>query len=322
MQENSVVFDKVLQRARGVIAVVREQLSELQGRLDDDFLRCVQCFVQAQGNILFTGVGKSSYIAKKLSVTFASLGMPSFFLHPTEMGHGDLGNVTQRDVVVAISHSGETSELVHLMPSLKDRAGTLIALVGHRQSSMARFASLCLCTGLSQEACHLGLAPTTSTTVSLVLGDALAICAAELRGFNQDDFAKSHPSGRLGQMLTLKVSDVMRPLSDCAVVSTTEDVQTAIIRMAEAQQSVALVEADGRMVGLQTIALAVQAKMSNGDLTSVLNQQYVMPLTVTLDAHLLLKAAMQKLAASPGRYFVVFDQDSAVGVFDAQQWRS
>ena len=316
MQENSIVFDQVARRAQMVISKVRDSLAELL-----DFLNCVRYLAEHEGTLIFTGVGKSASVARKLSVTFASLGMPAFFIHPTEMGHGDLGNVSNRDVLVALSHSGETHELLEILPIAKRRAKRLVSLVGNARSSLAKMADFCLSTGVVEEGCHLGLAPTTSTTVSLVLGDALAVCVAEARAVSREDFANSHPSGRLGQMTTLRVSDVMRPIADCSVVSVDDDVQSSIIKMAMCGQPVSLVSQNGRIVGLQPIALAKQAQMLSRDLTNVTNAQYVTPVAIILTDDLFVHEALSLVNSSHDQYFVVFNQSSAVGLFDVSQWR-
>lgn len=320
MQENSVFFEKVVTRARKAVKTVREHLADLICNFDDEFVQCVSRLAKTEGNILFTGVGKSACVAKKLSVTFASLGMPSFFLHPADMGHGDLGNITSRDILVAVSYSGETPELLSLMRCFKVSSGCFIALVGNRNSTIAQFADYCLSTGAVKEACHLGLAPTTSTTVSLVLGDALAICAAEARGFSKNDFAKSHPSGRLGQLLTLRVADVMTAKKDCAIVAADDNVLSSILAMAECRQSVSLVEKEGEIIGVQPVFLSSQAKMLHSDLSMVSNSQYVLPLDLRLDASLILQDALSLLQTASARYQVVFDGDEFVGLFDAVQW--
>ena len=321
MQENSIVFNQVTHRAQMVISQVREFLVPLLQSVNEDFVRCADYLSKHDGTVIFTGIGKSASIAQKLSVTFASLGMPAFFVHPTEMGHGDLGNITGETVVIALSNSGETAELVSILSIVKRRAKQLIALVGNAHSSMAAMADICLVTGAVKEACHLGLAPTTSTTVSLVFGDALAVCTAELRGLAREDFAKTHPSGRLGQMTTLTLQDVMCPIDKCSVVLLDDSLQSSIISMAQCGQSVSLVSQDEKIVGLQTIDLVNQAKMLCGELSKVPNAQYLTPLVMRLSHDLLVCEALALTKMLTDRYFVVFDADRAVGLLDVSQWR-
>lgn len=320
MEENSLVFSQVMARARSVFGRAREHLAHLQCGLDDVFVACVQMLVHLEGNVLFTGVGKSACVAKKLSATFASLGMPSFFIHPTEMGHGDLGNVTHKDAVVLISYSGETSELIGVIPALKARAHCLVGLLGKDDSSIGRCMDFCLSIGSVEEACHLGLAPTTSTTACFVLGDALAVCAAEQRGFQSNDFAKSHPSGRLGQLLTLRATDVMMPKVSCALVSVHDHVLNSVLCMAQKATDVAVVEDNGEVIGIQPASLIAQATMSNRDLSLVMNQHYCVPLAVKLTADMLLHEVVSTLRQVSGRYHAVFDQDDFVGLLDIDPW--
>ena len=322
MNENSLVFDQVLGRARKSITTVRECLSDLSCSLGTEFARCVVQIAEAKGNILFTGVGKSACVATKLAATFASLGMPSFFLHPVDMGHGDLGSVTSRDVLVIISYSGETSELLSLMHCFKSRAAALVALVRHKDSSIARLADFCLEIGSVDEICHLGLAPTTSTTASFVLGDVLAVCAAELKGFKKEDFARSHPNGRLGQLLTLRIKDVMLSRDRCALVQSDASVFSSVLAMAQCGQSVAVIEQAGDIIGTQPMTLVNQAKMIDASLQTVSNRHYVIPATLKLQQSLLLKEALAMIGSSADNFFPVFDDDGVfVGLFDASSWK-
>ncbi|MEC8882053.1 MAG: SIS domain-containing protein [Pseudomonadota bacterium] len=321
MQENSVIFDKVLERARSSVAKIRESLSNLMCGIDEKFVRCAVKLSQTEGHLLFTGVGKSACVAKKLASTFASLGMPSFFLHPTDMGHGDLGNVTQKDTVFFISNSGETSELLALVSCVKMRADSTVALVGNPHSTIAKQSDFCLCTGIVDEICYLGLAPTTSTTAAFVLGDTLAVCVSEIRQFKQEDFAKSHPSGNLGKLLTLRVQDVMILRESCALVNADESVLTSVLAMAEYGVSVSVVIQNGTAVGIQPVSLIHQAKMLNSDLTLLRNLQYVIPFDACLKETDILQDALALVASKNGRYFPVFQNGSFVGLFDAKKWR-
>jgi arabinose-5-phosphate isomerase len=320
MEENSLVFGQVMARARSVFGRAREHLAHLQCELDGAFFACVQALIQLEGHVLFAGVGKSACVAKKLAATFASLGMPSFFIHPTEMGHGDLGNVTAKDIVILVSYSGETGELVSILPVLKARSRCLIGLLGNIDSTMGRLVDHCLSIGAVEEACHLGLAPTTSTTACFVLGDALAVCAAEQRGFQSHDFAKSHPSGRLGQLLTLRAADVMVPKDACALVSVHDNVLNSVLSMAQKATGVSVIEAEGEVIGIQPASLIAQATMSNRDLSLVTNQQYCMPLKVKLLADMLLQEVVSVLRHVPGRYHPVYDQGLFVGLLDIDPW--
>ncbi|MDR0587544.1 MAG: KpsF/GutQ family sugar-phosphate isomerase [Burkholderiales bacterium] len=200
----------VLARARQVLALEADAIQKLSERLNDTFIRAVSMILASHGRAIVTGIGKSGHIARKIAATLASTGTPAFFVHPSEAGHGDLGMITAEDIVIALSYSGETDELVALIPHLKREGVAIIALTGKLNSSLAKAADVALDVSVSAEAGAFGLAPTTSTTTTLALGDALALALAELRGFSEQDFAKSHPGGSLGRRLLTRVSDVMR----------------------------------------------------------------------------------------------------------------
>ncbi len=198
-----------LASAKRTINSEREAVAALADRLDDKFLAACELMLACSGRLVLMGVGKSGHIATKLASTFASTGTPAFFVHPAEAGHGDLGMLTRQDTVVALSNSGNSAEITALLPILKRIGCKLISLTGNLDSPLAKASDVALDVSVEQEACPLGLAPTSSTTASLVLGDALAIALLEARGFTAEDFAYSHPGGTLGRKLLLKVDDVM-----------------------------------------------------------------------------------------------------------------
>src|SRR5512142_3009759 len=205
---------KLVRSARAVIATEARAIEILHDRIDGRFLRACQLMIECQGRVVVSGMGKSGHIARKIAATLASTGTPSFFVHPGEASHGDLGMITRHDVVLAISYCGETDELLLILPVIKRQGIPLIAITGRPDSSLATQADVHLDGSISSEACPLGLAPTTSTTVALVLGDALAIALLEARGFTSDDFARSHPAGALGRRLLLHIGDVMHTGND------------------------------------------------------------------------------------------------------------
>ena len=194
--------------ARKVIGIEARGIDELAPRIDGDFSKACQLILACPGRVVVSGMGKSGHIARKTAATLASTGTPSFFVHPGEASHGDIGMITPDDVVLLLSNSGETEEILTILPFLKRQGNALIAMTGSPKSTLARDADAHLDASVSNEACPLGLAPTASTTAALVLGDALAIALLEARGFTADDFARSHPAGALGRRL-LKISDVM-----------------------------------------------------------------------------------------------------------------
>ncbi|MEZ3500152.1 arabinose-5-phosphate isomerase KdsD [Pantoea sp. KPR_PJ] len=194
---------------KAVLRIEREGLEQLDQYINDDFTRACEMIYHCQGKVVVMGMGKSGHIGKKMAATFASTGTPAFFVHPGEASHGDLGMVGSRDIVLAISNSGESNEILALIPVLKRQHVKLICLTSRPDSAMGRVADVHLCVKVPQEACPLGLAPTSSTTATLVMGDALAVALLEARGFTAEDFALSHPGGALGRKLLLHVSDIM-----------------------------------------------------------------------------------------------------------------
>lgn len=197
------------QAGKEVLQIEREGLAQLDSYINADFTRACETIAACGGKVVVMGMGKSGHIGCKIAATFASTGTPSFFVHPAEASHGDLGMVTPQDIVLAISNSGESSEILALIPVLKRQQITLICMTNNPESSMGKAADIHLCIKVPQEACPLGLAPTTSTTATLVMGDALAVALLKARGFTPEDFALSHPGGALGRKLLLRVSDIM-----------------------------------------------------------------------------------------------------------------
>ncbi|KNC14010.1 D-arabinose 5-phosphate isomerase [Pantoea sp. RIT-PI-b] len=220
------------QRAgKAVLRIEREGLEQLDQYINDDFDRACAMIFACRGKVVVMGMGKSGHIGKKMAATFASTGTPSFFVHPGEASHGDLGMVSTNDVVIAISNSGESGEILALIPVLKRQKVQLICVTGRPDSAMGRAADVHLCVKVPQEACPLGLAPTTSTTATLVMGDALAVALLEARGFTQEDFALSHPGGALGRKLLLHVSDIMHSGDEIPHVSRDASMRDALLEI-------------------------------------------------------------------------------------------
>jgi arabinose-5-phosphate isomerase len=199
----------IIKRAKQVLQIEAKAIEQLVGRINEQFVQAVELILACEGKVVVTGVGKSGIIGQKIASTLASTGTPAFFLHPTEGIHGDLGMLEKKDIVVAISNSGETDELSQILPLIKRYGNKLIALTGKANSTLARAGDVVLDVSVEEEACPLGLAPTASTTVTLAMGDALAVALLEKRGFNKEDFAIRHPGGKLGRRLLLKVRDLM-----------------------------------------------------------------------------------------------------------------
>ncbi len=253
MDSGNASPDALLATARRVFDVESAALAAVRARLDGDFTRACQLILNTQGRVVCTGMGKSGHIARKIAATLASTGTPAFYVHPGEAGHGDLGMITDADIVLALSNSGETDELLTLLPVLARQGNKLIAMTGKPASTLARQADAHINASVPAEACPLALAPTSSTTAALVLGDALAVALLEAHGFTADDFARSHPAGSLGRRLLLHIRDVMHAGDDIPRVPDTATVGEALMEMSRKRLGMtAVVDADGRLTGLFT----------------------------------------------------------------------
>lgn len=239
--------------ARRVIAVETRAVAGLDARIDRGFLDACALLLACRGRVVVTGMGKSGHIARKIAATFASTGTPAFFVHPGEASHGDLGMITDGDVVLAMSNSGETDELLTILPLLKRQGNALIAMSGKPDSSLARIADAHIDVGVPEEACPLGLAPTSSTTAALVMGDALAVALLEARGFTAEDFARSHPAGALGRRLLLLIGDIMHRDAAVPCVAADASVSAALMEMTRTGLGIiAVVDAARRLLGVFT----------------------------------------------------------------------
>lgn len=238
---------------RRVIEIEARALEALAARLDGSFSAACQAILAGQGRVVCTGMGKSGHVARKIAATLASTGTPAFYVHPGEAGHGDLGMITDADVVLALSYSGESDEVLMLLPVLKRQGNTVIAMTGRPQSTLARESDLHLDVSVPAEACPLDLAPTSSTTASLAMGDALAVALLDARGFTADDFARSHPAGSLGRRLLLHITDVMHAGDDVPRVDAGATLSQALVEMSRKRLGMtAVVDAEGRLAGLFT----------------------------------------------------------------------
>ncbi len=240
--------------ARQIIQIESRALAQLANRLDGDFCHAVKLLHQCQGNVIVTGIGKAGVIGQKIMATLASTGTPSHWLHPAEAVHGDLGRIHRDDVVLILSQSGETEEIIRLLPSLNELGLPILAITGQRTSTLGQAASVTIELGNLQEACALGLAPTTSTTAMLAIGDALALVTSRMRHFGREDFARFHPGGSLGNKLS-KVEDHMRPLQNCRLASDDQTVREVLIRVGKPGRrtgATMLVNPQGMLSGIFT----------------------------------------------------------------------
>ena len=249
--------------ARTVLEIEAKAVYDLVGTLDERFARAVEMILECRGRVVVGGIGKSGHIARKIASTLASTGTPAFFVHPAEASHGDLGMVTRDDIFIALSNSGETTELLAIVPLLKRQGAALIALTGHPESSLAREADVHLYAGAQKEACPLNLAPTASTTAALALGDALAVALMKAKGFTEDEFALSHPGGTLGRRLLTHVRDVMRTGENAPRVADAVTTMDAMLEMSRGRMGMtAILDAGARVIGIFT----------DGDLRRVLQK--------------------------------------------------
>jgi len=240
-----------LDLARRVLRIEADAVAALGERIDDGFLTALALILNCHGRVIVSGMGKSGHIARKLAATFASTGTPAYFVHPAEASHGDLGMITRDDVLIALSNSGESEELMAIVPIFKRLGGKLIAMTGNARSSLACEADAHLDAAVAEEACPLNLAPTASTTAALALGDALAVALLDARGFGAEDFARSHPGGALGRRLLTHVRDVMRTAPPS--VAPEASVTTAILEISRGGIGMtAVTDSDRRLVGVFT----------------------------------------------------------------------
>ncbi|MBI1943757.1 MAG: KpsF/GutQ family sugar-phosphate isomerase [Betaproteobacteria bacterium] len=242
-----------LELARRVLAIEADAVRALLERLDERFLAAVSLVLACKGRVIVSGIGKSGHIARKIASTLASTGTPAYFVHPAEASHGDLGMIQRDDVLIGISNSGESDELLRIVPLVKRRGAKLIAIAGSPASSLAREADVILDAGVAQEACPLNLAPTASTTAALALGDALAVALLDARGFSADDFARSHPGGVLGRKLLTHVADVMRTGDAVPLVPAGATLAEAILEITRKGMGMtAVVDNDRHVIGMFT----------------------------------------------------------------------
>ena len=245
--------DAIISLARAVIETEAAAVSALLNRIDDSFCQACTMMLECEGRIVVIGMGKSGHIGSKIAATMASTGTPAFFVHPAEASHGDLGMIKQSDVVLALSNSGETGEVNLILPVLKRLGAGLVAMTGKPESTLARHADVHLDISVEQEACPLGLAPTSSTTAALVMGDALAVSLLETRGFTRDDFARSHPAGQLGRRLLLHIRDIMHSGEDIPSVNQQSSISQAIVEMTHKRLGMtAIVDDKGKVIGVYT----------------------------------------------------------------------
>lgn len=269
----------VLELARQVLRIEADAVAALSERLDDDFLKAVSLILNCSGRVIVSGIGKSGHVGRKIASTLASTGTPAYFVHPAEASHGDLGMILRQDVLIALSNSGESTELLAIVPIIKRQGAKLIAMTGNVKSALAKEADAHLDTAVAQEACPLNLAPTASTTAALALGDALAVALLDARGFGPEDFARSHPGGSLGRRLLTHVRDVMRAGAAVPQVSLQASLAEAVLAISKGGLGMtAVVDAQQRIQGIFTDGDLRRAFERDVDLKSV-------PITAVMTAN-------------------------------------
>lgn len=272
--------------AKEVLLIESREVEALAHRLDENFNRAIALILQCRGRVVVTGMGKSGHIGNKIAATLASTGTPSFFMHPAEASHGDLGMITKEDVVIAISNSGEADELLTIVPLIKRMGARLISITGNTKSTLSRASDVYLDAHVSQEACPLGLSPTASTTAALALGDALAVVLLDQRGFSSDDYARSHPGGALGRRLLVLVRNVMRSGDAVPSVSIQASVKDALLEMSQKGLGMtAIVDAEYKPLGVFTDGDLRRAFESGVNITecTVNDVMRMKPLTILPD---------------------------------------
>jgi len=297
--------------ALAVIKTEQDAIASLAERIDYNFITACQLMLGCRGRVIVTGMGKSGHIASKIAATLASTGTPAFYVHPGEASHGDLGMITSLDVVLALSNSGETHEIVTILPIIKRLNVPLIAMTGNKDSSLSRFAAAHLDVAVEKEACPLGLAPTSSTTTALVMGDALAVSLLDARGFTPDDFALSHPGGSLGKRLLLRVSDIMHTDDWIPLVSEIALISEALLEMTEKKLGMTtVVDAQGRVIGIFTDGDLRRMLEKNMDVHNTAITEVMTCQCTVIDAHMLAAEAMQIMQEKKINALIIVDEHS------------
>ncbi len=312
--------EALLERAREVLETEAGAIRALGGRLGDSFVSACRLILDCDGHLIVTGMGKSGHIGHKLAATLASTGTPAFFVHPAEASHGDLGMIRPGDVIVALSNSGETAEVIALLPVIKRIGVGLIAMTGHPESSLARHADVHLDTSVDREACPLGLAPTASTSAQLAMGDALAIALLEARGFTAEDFARSHPGGTLGKRLLLHIADVMHDETDLPTIGPAQTISEAIVIMTRGRLGLcAVIDDDRRVVGILTDGDLRRGLDASGDIRTTPVRDLMTPEPQTIGPSELAASAVELMQARRIQGLLVVDrQGQLIGALNFQ----
>jgi arabinose-5-phosphate isomerase len=301
----------LIQSAKKVIEIELEAISALTSRIDTIFAEACKSILACEGRVIVSGMGKSGHIAKKIAATLASTGTPSFFVHPGEASHGDLGMITSKDIVIGISNSGNTAELITILPLIKRLGVPLIAMAGDATSALAKSADFFLDISVKKEACPLGLAPTSSTTATLVMGDALAIALLEAKGFSAEDFAFSHPGGSLGRRLLLKVADIMHSGIATPSVHESSTLAEALLEMTQKGLGMtAVINNDKQVTGIFTDGDLRRALKEEINIHNTLIKNIMTANCRTISADILAAEALSIMDSKKINGLLVVDNDN------------
>ncbi len=300
-----------IESATRTIKLESEAVSELLNFLDESFDKACELMLHCKGRVIITGMGKSGHIGNKIAATLASTGTPAFFVHPGEASHGDMGMFTSQDVVLALSNSGETAEIVTILPLIKRMNAPLISITANPHSTLSLAADANLHIGVEKEACPLGLAPTSSTTAQLVLGDALAIALLEAKGFTAEDFAFSHPGGSLGRKLLLKVKNLMHSAQDVPVVSEDTTINNALLEVTRKRLGMTtVVDKNGQLIGIFTDGDLRRTLDQSIDLKTTAINQVMTKKCTTVSPELLAAEALQIMQSKAINALVICDEQN------------
>ena len=300
-----------IKQARNVLCIEANALTELAAQLDEHFVQAINMILACKGRVVVVGMGKSGHIGRKIAATLASTGTPAFFVHPGEAAHGDLGMIIDCDIVLALSYSGESDEVINLLPALKRKGIQIIAITGRDQSTLAKNADVHLNIAVKREACPLGLAPTASTTAALALGDAIAVVLLEARQFTPEDFALSHPAGSLGKKLLIHVSDLMHTDNELPAIQSGSMLKDALIIMSEKGLGLtAVVEPNNRLLGIFTDGDLRRLFTHTDNLSEITIDQVMGTAPQTIEAEKLASEALYIMQQKKINALLVVDQNN------------
>ncbi|NVJ58899.1 MAG: KpsF/GutQ family sugar-phosphate isomerase [Gammaproteobacteria bacterium] len=304
---------RLIELGKSVVDIELSAIDKLKHSINEQFAEACQLILDCKGRVVVTGMGKSGHIGSKIAATLASTGTPSFFVHPGEASHGDLGMITKEDVVLALSNSGETEEITGILPVIKRKDVPLISMTGRSHSTLATLADVNLDTSVEKEACPLNLAPTASTTTALVMGDALAVALLDARGFSPDDFALSHPGGSLGRKLLLKVEDIMHKGDDIPFVQNTVVLKQALLEMTHKRLGMTtIVDSELKLLGIFTDGDLRRSIEKAVDFTTTTIAEVMTKNCQTVQPEMLAAEAVQIMEKSAINSLVVTDKDKRV----------